>query len=448
MARKVFLVVISVFFFSNLRVQALMAILLITGALMAHAAARPFTNDLVNWVEFYSLCASFLTFFAGQFLFIDSIPESNRTFATVVIFLANLSFHLCVIIVFGFIAREKCAKLKNEGEAEKQHKAQLRERVKDLDLPQSIDETEFFEDRLMADRVADKAAAAGVSLAGQTKNKNKNKADPNQPLTNKNKAGGPPGGANTTGGSGGAGGAGDGDDDTADGMSKAIAAASAAGATQSAIELANTRGLSARYRDKPRELYLGEEEMKKKAIEDAKKRAKEEAREAAALVDAASKAHNAFASGSTTSGAGGLTVGAVGSARGSTAKPDEKTAAPHARLTVANELVDGDEDDPVIVAARAREAAETRQEIEDVPITSADSDDDESVQNSKDAHPSAKAKAAAAAALKRLRGLHDPGTEALKYRKEPEEEPEVYDQEVNKAKAEWAQTKQAACTIQ
>jgi hypothetical protein len=82
-ARKVLLVSLAVFFSDAPHVQSLLAVLLVTGALMLHVYAAPFRNPTMTKMEFFSLATTFITFFCGQFLFIESLTDGAKQFFSV-----------------------------------------------------------------------------------------------------------------------------------------------------------------------------------------------------------------------------------------------------------------------------------------------------------------------------------------------------------------------------
>lgn len=101
-SRKVLLVAIAVFFISNVRVQSLLAMLLICCALFLHIYARPFENNLMDWMEFFSLSTSFTTFWCGQFLFVPDINEDARAvWVSILIVLANAAFFITIIVLIA-----------------------------------------------------------------------------------------------------------------------------------------------------------------------------------------------------------------------------------------------------------------------------------------------------------------------------------------------------------
>jgi hypothetical protein len=246
-------------------------------------------------------------------------------------------------------------------------------------------ETEYFEDRLMEDRAREKQRAAAAALAA---------------------------------------------------AAHADAATSAAGASASpsAVEMSNIALLAVPNKD---DLYLGEEEMRRKAALDAKVRLQKQleqleadtAKNVATL--AAMKGITAVADGPAGAVASAVALGQAAAKQGSAgaAAADPKQAAAAAAI---------DDEDPAILAARA---AELSNDI--AHVTANDSDEE----NAEAAHPSTRAKVAAALALRRLRNVDGAAAEALKYRKEPEEDESVYQSEVKQSQAEWQKTKQAACII-
>lgn len=94
--RKVLMVTVAVYFSYDLHIQALMAVLVVVCAAFLHALAAPFHERLLNQVEFLSLFCSFLTFFCGQFLFVEYLKAPEREtqlwFISMTILIANVLF--------------------------------------------------------------------------------------------------------------------------------------------------------------------------------------------------------------------------------------------------------------------------------------------------------------------------------------------------------------------
>jgi len=103
--RKVALITIAVFFGRKPQVQTLLAVLLVTVALLGHVLARPFDKPVMFYMELFSLCNSFVTFYLGQFLFIDSIGNSQRSKLAdglgYIIVILNATFLLVFLAVVG-----------------------------------------------------------------------------------------------------------------------------------------------------------------------------------------------------------------------------------------------------------------------------------------------------------------------------------------------------------
>jgi len=97
--RKVALVIIAVFFAFNTQLQAIMAVLLVSAALMAHVFARPYENSTMDWMEFFSLINSFATFWAGQLLFVDGLDNGSKVFISVIIVVLNFGFFAVAAMV-------------------------------------------------------------------------------------------------------------------------------------------------------------------------------------------------------------------------------------------------------------------------------------------------------------------------------------------------------------
>jgi len=110
--RKVCLVTISVYFSGDTHLQALLAILLCTVALMVQSAARPFESEMMDWMEFTSLLSSFGTFFCGQFLFVTNLPSNAYIAASVLVLLFNLGFCIAILSAGGILLYRKYKRMK------------------------------------------------------------------------------------------------------------------------------------------------------------------------------------------------------------------------------------------------------------------------------------------------------------------------------------------------
>ena len=100
MLRKILMVGIAVFF-SDIRLQSLMATLLVVLVLCVHALACPYINEALDGLELLSLFGSFCTYFFGQFLFqpdevVSPLGKSLVSFVIVVV-------NLCVVLAVGFM---------------------------------------------------------------------------------------------------------------------------------------------------------------------------------------------------------------------------------------------------------------------------------------------------------------------------------------------------------
>eukprot|EP00455_Lapot_gusevi_P049496 TRINITY_DN7029_c0_g2_i2.p1 TRINITY_DN7029_c0_g2~~TRINITY_DN7029_c0_g2_i2.p1 ORF type:complete len:453 (+),score=112.27 TRINITY_DN7029_c0_g2_i2:713-2071(+) len=100
--RKILLVLISVFFVYNLHIQTLMALLLVVVSILMHVYAQPFSDDLVDLLEFVSLLTTLMTFYCGQYLFItdSSVTTATKQAVSVVIGTINIAFFVFAIVLF------------------------------------------------------------------------------------------------------------------------------------------------------------------------------------------------------------------------------------------------------------------------------------------------------------------------------------------------------------
>jgi len=121
-ARKVGLVAVAVFFASNTHVQSIVAVFLVTMVMMAHISSKPYENQRMDTMELFSLITSFATFWCGQFLFVDSIDNRDKTFFSFVIIGMNVLFLVAAILVgYKAIKEEKEAKEMAQMEKEMEH---------------------------------------------------------------------------------------------------------------------------------------------------------------------------------------------------------------------------------------------------------------------------------------------------------------------------------------
>jgi len=125
MARKIFLVMISVFFSYDEQVQALMALLLTIVAMSFQIWGRPYEDLICDYLEFGSLFTSFGTFYAGQFLFVPTLEETPGAKVTlsVLIVLLNVIFACIVIYIIGKMILKERADAKASAEREAALKA-------------------------------------------------------------------------------------------------------------------------------------------------------------------------------------------------------------------------------------------------------------------------------------------------------------------------------------
>eukprot|EP00455_Lapot_gusevi_P014332 TRINITY_DN17119_c0_g1_i5.p1 TRINITY_DN17119_c0_g1~~TRINITY_DN17119_c0_g1_i5.p1 ORF type:complete len:634 (+),score=97.92 TRINITY_DN17119_c0_g1_i5:441-2342(+) len=90
--RKVLLVLISVFFSSDIKLQSSLALLLVTLCLMLQLFANPFVLPILNYLELSFLWTAFLTFFLGQYLFDNSLSRDSRILVSVILVGTNIFF--------------------------------------------------------------------------------------------------------------------------------------------------------------------------------------------------------------------------------------------------------------------------------------------------------------------------------------------------------------------
>jgi hypothetical protein len=271
---------------------------------------------------------------------------------------------------------------KNQVAKKKAKDEQLRERVKNLDLPQTIDEADYFEDRLVEDRAKERL-----------------EIDP---------------------------------------KTGAAVPVGAGVVDENDVEMARVKAT----------MYFGPEEEARRARE--KRREAEYAERAAGM------------------GLGikpGKYGGAAAAAAANAADGEEKSAEPNdmAAAAAASAAAAADDNDDVALArARAMDQAAEIDAAGRAAAGEQDSDDDDGVAAVNPdgspigfaAHQAASAQAAtarrmAAASLKKMTATGTSSSaEALRHRRSPEEDESVYDREVARSKTEWAQTRDAVCTVQ
>jgi len=117
-ARKVFLVMISVFFSYDEQVQALMALLLTIIAMSFQIWGRPYEDLICDYLEFGSLFTSFGTFYAGQYLFVATLTYSASVTISVLIVLLNIIFAIIVIYLIAKMILKERADAKASAERE------------------------------------------------------------------------------------------------------------------------------------------------------------------------------------------------------------------------------------------------------------------------------------------------------------------------------------------
>ena len=78
---------------------------------MAHIFARPFEDAKMDWMEFFSLMTSFVTFWVGQFLFVGGISNSERVLFSILIVSFNVGFAVAGLATVALAFKDK-AKVK------------------------------------------------------------------------------------------------------------------------------------------------------------------------------------------------------------------------------------------------------------------------------------------------------------------------------------------------
>jgi len=68
--------------------------------------AKPFENPVMNNLELFSLITSFVTFFLGQFLFVEELSSTIRIFFSVLIVAFNVCFFAAVLILLIYYIRK------------------------------------------------------------------------------------------------------------------------------------------------------------------------------------------------------------------------------------------------------------------------------------------------------------------------------------------------------
>ena len=111
--RKVLLLIILVFFTNNPHVQSLLGLLIIIAALAIHCIALPFESNILNLAEFASLFTSFLTFYLGQFTYVDdtTISHETREIVSYIALSINIIFLLFILyLIYLTYKEDKLAK--------------------------------------------------------------------------------------------------------------------------------------------------------------------------------------------------------------------------------------------------------------------------------------------------------------------------------------------------
>ncbi len=95
LTRKFVLIIIVIFFATDVAMQALLAIILVVLAGIANLIFRPFELPLMNLMELLSLLSSFVTFYCGMYLFATKIDKSAQIGLSLAILLVNCAFLAC-----------------------------------------------------------------------------------------------------------------------------------------------------------------------------------------------------------------------------------------------------------------------------------------------------------------------------------------------------------------
>jgi hypothetical protein len=106
---------VLVFFAGNSHVQSLLGLLIVTLSLAAQAYAMPFESSTLNTAEFVSLLCSCLTFYIGQFIYVDNtdISESGKSLVSWIALAVNVGF-LIVMLVLMVLSRRDIKTVKKE----------------------------------------------------------------------------------------------------------------------------------------------------------------------------------------------------------------------------------------------------------------------------------------------------------------------------------------------
>lgn len=99
-SRQVFMVILAVFLTRDVPSQALCCILLCVCVLTGHAYARPYNDDPIDWLEFFSIITSFMTYYLGAFMFQQGPNSAATPFLSAIIFALNFLFLLVAVVMF------------------------------------------------------------------------------------------------------------------------------------------------------------------------------------------------------------------------------------------------------------------------------------------------------------------------------------------------------------
>jgi signal transduction histidine kinase len=97
--RKVLIVAIAVYYSSELQMQALSSLLLVSVCIGFQSAFRPFLKLRTNGVEFLSLITSWVTFYCGQFLFLGIFSTTTEEAVSIIIVTVNALY----VIILHFV---------------------------------------------------------------------------------------------------------------------------------------------------------------------------------------------------------------------------------------------------------------------------------------------------------------------------------------------------------
>lgn len=93
--RKITIVGINVFLSYDIQIQSLLFVLVIVIFLTAHIHIQPFKQPIGDKLETFSLFTSFITFFFGQFLYLNQKFNTGvRIFVSFLIVILNAAFFL------------------------------------------------------------------------------------------------------------------------------------------------------------------------------------------------------------------------------------------------------------------------------------------------------------------------------------------------------------------